>query len=85
VVRGSAASVGATVDWVANFAIIEIFPALESGIGLAWVLVIFAALCVVAVAFVKGYLPETRHRSVEQIVAEFEREVQSRKLAPAAA
>src|SRR5215468_4767419 len=55
-VRGQAASIGATVDWVANFAIIEIFPTLQSGIGLAWVLVLFAVMAVTAVVFVLRYL-----------------------------
>jgi sugar porter (SP) family MFS transporter len=66
-VRGQAASIGATVDWVANFALIEIFPTLQTGIGLGWVLVIFAALCVVAIVFVRRFLPETKNRSVEEI------------------
>jgi SP family arabinose:H+ symporter-like MFS transporter len=71
-VRGQAASIGATVDWVANFAIIEIFPTLQTGIGLGWVLVIFAALAVVAIGFVARYLPETKNRSVEEITRIFE-------------
>jgi SP family arabinose:H+ symporter-like MFS transporter len=72
-VRGQAASIGATVDWIANFAIIEIFPSLQTGIGLGWVLVMFAALSVVAIVFVRRFLPETNNKSVEQITAEFEK------------
>ena len=34
-VRGRAASTGATVDWLANFALIEVFPVWKSAIGLA--------------------------------------------------
>jgi MFS transporter, SP family, arabinose:H+ symporter len=71
-VRGQAASIGATWDWVANFALIEVFPSWESGIGLDWVLVCFAALCVMAIAFVLRYLPETKGMSVEQITARYE-------------
>ena len=71
-VRGQAASIGATFDWVANFALIEVFPTWEAGIGLDWVLVCFAALCVMAIAFVHRYLPETRGLSVEQITARYE-------------
>ena len=51
-VRGRAASTGATVDWLANFALIEVFPIWMSGIGLGWVLACFAGLCVVAIGFV---------------------------------
>jgi MFS family permease len=75
-VRGQAGSVGASVDWVANFALIEVFPVWNSAIGLSWVLVCFAALCVMAIAFVFRFLPETKGLSVEEIVQEFEREAQ---------
>jgi SP family arabinose:H+ symporter-like MFS transporter len=75
-VRGQAAATGATVDWLANFALIEVFPVWNSGIGLAWVLVCFAGLCVVAIAFVARFLPETKGLSVEEIEAVFEREAE---------
>jgi MFS transporter, SP family, arabinose:H+ symporter len=72
-VRGQAAAIAAMVDWVANFAIIEVFPQWESGVGLAWVMMSFAALCVVGVVFVRIWLPETKGRSVEEIIQLFER------------
>jgi MFS transporter, SP family, arabinose:H+ symporter len=75
-IRGQAASIGATCDWVANFALIEVFPTWESGIGLDWVLVCFAALSVMAITFIYRYLPETKGLSVEQITAHYE-EVQA--------
>jgi hypothetical protein len=53
-----------------------VFPTWESGIGLDWVLVSFAALCVMAIAFVHRYLPETKGMSVEEITAHYE-EIQS--------
>lgn len=84
-VRGQAAATAATVDWIANFAIIEIFPSLESGIGLAWVLVIFAALSVTAVVFVMRYLPETKGRTVEEITEIFEKQARERVAATTAA
>ena len=73
-VRGRASSIGATTDWVANFALIEVFPVWNSSIGLSRVLICFAALCVMAIAFVYRFLPETKGLSVEEIVDEFERE-----------
>ena len=73
-VRGSAAATGATVDWLANFALIEVFPVWNAGIGLGWVLVCFAGLCVMAIAFVWRFLPETKGLSVEEVVEQFERE-----------
>jgi SP family arabinose:H+ symporter-like MFS transporter len=71
-VRGRGAAIAASVDWLANFAIIEIFPALNTAIGLAWVMVLFAGLAVVAVAFVARFLPETKGLTVEGVVAVFE-------------
>ena len=71
-VRGRAASTGATVDWLANFALIEVFPLWMSGIGLGWVLACFAGLCVVAIGFVYRFVPETKNRSVEEITQIFD-------------
>jgi sugar porter (SP) family MFS transporter len=73
-VRGQAAAIGATVDWVANFALIEAFPTWQSAIGLGWVMVCFAVLCVLAVGFVGRYLPETKGRSVEEITHLFQKQ-----------
>jgi len=82
-VRGRAASTGATVDWLANFALIEVFPLWMSGIGLGWVLACFAGLCVVAIGFVYRYVPETKNRSVEEITEIFEREARTGETAAA--
>jgi SP family arabinose:H+ symporter-like MFS transporter len=73
-VRGRAAAIGAAVDWLANYALIEAFPAWQNAIGLGWVMVCFAFLCVVAIAFVYRFLPETKGLSVEQAVHVFERQ-----------
>jgi sugar porter (SP) family MFS transporter len=81
-VRGTAASIGASADWIANFAVILLFPVLTTAIGLSWVMVLLAGLAVLAVVFVSRFLPETKHLSVEQVVEEFERQsasVSSRK------
>jgi MFS transporter, SP family, arabinose:H+ symporter len=71
-VRGRAASTGATVDWLANFALIEVFPVWQTGIGLGWVLACFAGLCVLAIAFVYWFVPETKGHSVEEITHIFD-------------
>ena len=71
-IRGQAASIGATWDWVANFAVIEVFPTWQAGIGLDWVLVCFAGLCAMAIVFIYRYLPESKGLSVEQITERYE-------------
>lgn len=45
---------------------------MNKAIGLAWVLVLFAGLAVVAIAFVAWFLPETKGLSVEEVVTVFE-------------
>jgi SP family arabinose:H+ symporter-like MFS transporter len=76
-VRGRAAAIAACVDWLANYALIEAFPVWHNAIGLGWVMVCFAVLCVVAIGFVYRFLPETKGLSVEQAVHVFERAAQS--------
>jgi hypothetical protein len=71
-VRGRAAAIAACVDWLANYALIEAFPVWHNAIGLGWVMVCFAVLCVVAIGFVYRFLPETKGLSVEQAVHVFE-------------
>jgi MFS transporter, SP family, arabinose:H+ symporter len=72
-VRGQAAAIAATVDWLANFALIEVFPVWHNAIGLGAVMVCFGALALAAVGFVYWFLPETKGHSVEEITQLFER------------
>ncbi|GAA1932216.1 sugar porter family MFS transporter [Streptantibioticus ferralitis] len=71
-VRGRAAAIGAAADWLANFVLVVVFPTWQSGIGLAWVLVCFAGLAVVAIGFVYTFLPETKGLSVDEIIHLYE-------------
>ena len=81
-VRGRAAAIGATADWLANFVLILVFPLWISAIGLSWVMVCFAALCLLAIAFVAAYLPETKGLSVEEVTRVFDRAAASGILTP---
>jgi sugar porter (SP) family MFS transporter len=71
-VRGQAAAIAATVDWLANFLLIEVFPVWQNAISLAGVMVCFAGLAIGAAAFVYWFLPETKAHSVEEIIQLFE-------------
>ncbi len=75
-VRGRAAAIGASVDWIANFAIIEVFPAWHKAVGLGSVMVCFAVITVLVMGFVARWLPETKGLSVEQAVSVFERQAE---------
>jgi len=81
-VRGRAAAVGASVDWLANFVIILVFPALNTAIGLGWVMVLFAVLAVLAIVFVARFLPETKGLPLEDVVGVFERQAAAAKASP---
>jgi sugar porter (SP) family MFS transporter len=71
-VRGRAAATGAGVNWIANFALIEAFPAMQSAFGLPWVMVLLSALSLLALLFIVKFLPETKGLSVEEVVAVFD-------------
>src|SRR6516162_6607023 len=73
-VRGQAASIAAAVDWLANFALIEVFPVTQNALSLGGVMVVFAGLALAAIAFVYWFLPETKGLPVEEIVRVFEQQ-----------
>jgi MFS transporter, SP family, arabinose:H+ symporter len=78
-VRGRAAATGASVDWLANFVIVQWFPTLNSAFGLAWVMVLFAVLAVLAIVFVARFLPETKGLPLEDVTAVFERKAKGKE------
>ena len=71
-VRGQAAAFCAMIDWLANFALIEVFPVSQNAISLSGVLVVFAGLCALAIVFVWKFVPETKNLPVEEIIGLFE-------------
>jgi MFS family permease len=73
-VRGRAAAICASVDWMANFVIVQWFPTLNDHFGLAWVMILFAVLCFLAIAFVARFLPETKGLALEDVTALFEKQ-----------
>jgi sugar porter (SP) family MFS transporter len=78
-VRGRAAATCASVNWLANFVIVQWFPSLNTAFGLAWVMVMLASLALLAVVFVAAFLPETKHVPLEEVTAAFERKASGRK------
>lgn len=78
-VRGRAAATCASVDWLANFVIVQWFPTLQAAWGLAWVMVLFAVLAVLAIWFVARFLPETKGLALEEVTAVFERQATAKE------
>jgi SP family arabinose:H+ symporter-like MFS transporter len=70
--RGTMASLIAFIDWISNFAIVEIFPYMDSTIHIAGSLLVFGILSVTAVAIFYVIMPVTKGKSVEEITQMFE-------------
>ncbi|MGD6741733.1 sugar porter family MFS transporter [Streptomyces sp. BH106] len=68
--RAFGMGVAAVVLWLTNFTIGLVFPSLVSGMGISATFFLFVALGLVALAFVKKYMPETRGRSLENLEAD---------------
>jgi SP family arabinose:H+ symporter-like MFS transporter len=73
-VRGRAAATCASVDWLANFVIVQWFPTLNDHWGLAWVMILFAVLALLAIIFVARFLPETKELALEDVIAVFDKQ-----------
>jgi sugar porter (SP) family MFS transporter len=71
--RGLYASLIAVVDWISNFAIIELFPVMHIDIGLGYTMAVFGILSIMAVITFYFIMPETKNKSVEEINDMFEK------------
>ncbi|MHB8396461.1 MAG: sugar porter family MFS transporter [Thermoplasmataceae archaeon] len=71
--RGTMASLIAFIDWLSNFAIVEIFPFMDSTIHIAGSLVVFGVLSVAAAVVFYMIMPVTKGKSVEEITEMFDR------------
>ena len=91
-------TVGILVSYIVALIIFSAFPASAASVGwrlvlglvtqnaisLAGVMVVFAALCALAIVFVWKFLPETKGLPVEEIVKVFEQQQKESTLSPAA-
>ncbi|MER7400174.1 sugar porter family MFS transporter [Streptomyces sp. NPDC000151] len=68
--RAFGMGIAAVVLWLTNFAIGLAFPSLVSGVGISRTFFIFVAFGLLALAFVKRYVPETKGRSLEALETE---------------
>ncbi|WP_429666669.1 sugar porter family MFS transporter [Bacillus gobiensis] len=77
--RGIGMGVTVFCLWMANFLVGLTFPILMSGIGLSTTFFVFVALGLIAIAFVKHFLPETKGRSLEELEHDFRNHVVKKK------
>lgn len=78
--RGTAMSAATVANWTFNLVVSATFLNLVAAFGSAGAFLVYAVLSLLAVAFVAGFVPETKGRSLEQIEEAFDRE---RSAAPA--
>ena len=66
-IRGAAAGVCSTSNWVANFIVAQSFPILIAALGNTPVFWGLGVICILSMAFIYFIVPETKGRSLEQI------------------
>jgi len=66
-VRGKAVAAATAANWFAAWLVTQFFLTLVDAIGSTGVFWLFAGFCVVTYFFVRGFLPETKGRSLEEI------------------
>jgi len=70
--RGTLASLIAFIDWIANFAIVEVFPYMDSTIHIAGSLLVFGTLSLFAAVIFYLIMPFSKGKSVEEITSMFD-------------
>ncbi|MDK1328183.1 sugar porter family MFS transporter [Arthrobacter sp. zg-Y1143] len=69
-VRGLGIGLSVFVQWMTNFAVGFSFPILMDAIGISKTFFIFVVLGLLALVFVRRFVPETRGQSLEQVEAQ---------------
>ncbi|MDT7579664.1 MAG: transporter, family, major inositol transporter, partial [Pseudonocardiales bacterium] len=57
--------------WVANAIVAFLFPIVVEAVGIEGAFLVFVVLGVIAIAFLRVFLPETRGRSLEELEERF--------------
>ncbi|HEY4400162.1 MAG TPA: sugar porter family MFS transporter [Lactobacillaceae bacterium] len=69
--RGFGMGIAVLVMWLTNFAIGLFVPSLLANIGLSGTFYLFAGVALVALIFIRQFVPETSGESLEEIEADF--------------
>ena len=65
--RGSALAVAGLSQWIANYIVVQSFPSMASGLGLAPVYAIYTAAAVISIFLVKSLINETKGKELEEM------------------
>ena len=66
-IRGRASGLASSFNWIGSFAVGLLFPVMAAAIPQEGVFMIFGAICLFGVFFVRKFVPETRGKSLEEI------------------
>ncbi len=65
--RGSALAVAGLAQWGANYLVVQSFPAMADGIGLAGTYALYTASAVVSIFLVRSFIQETKGKELEDM------------------
>jgi SP family sugar:H+ symporter-like MFS transporter len=66
--RGSALAVAGLAQWAANYAVVQSFPGMADGLGLATTYALYTGAAVVSFFLVKAFISETKGKELEEMV-----------------
>jgi len=66
--RGSALAVAGLAQWGANYLVVQSFPAMADGLGLADTYALYTASAVISFFLVKSFIRETKGKELEEMV-----------------
>lgn len=68
--RASAAAVGTALSWMLSFLVTKMFGTLQEDLGHSGCFLLFGIICWASFFFVVALVPETRGKTVEEVLAE---------------
>lgn len=71
-VRGRAISIATSMNWAANMAVSASFLTVLDSLGIGDTLLMYSGICLLALGFIYFCVPETKHKSLEEISAELD-------------
>jgi len=65
--RGSALAVAGLAQWGANYLVVQSFPAMADGLGLATTYALYTAAAVISWFLVRSFIRETKGKELEEM------------------
>ncbi len=65
--RGSALAVAGLAQWGANYAVVQSFPMMQSGLGLSGTYAVYTVSAVISIFLVRSFIKETKGKELEEM------------------